>query len=395
MGSTFLTTVKTLLRAPSMIIWCLVFPVVLSSIFMFMFSNLASDGTVDPVSVAVVEDGAWEKSNFSEVVDALDDEGADQLLVVTPVQTREEGEDLVDNGAVSGVYSVSDTGQPELTIPSDSSGVQPYSSINSTILENIADSYLQNYDLVSSSFMYNPGLLLSPGGIDEVLDVNAPVEQVSLTRSTPDETVRFYYALLAMVALLAGSQGAAGAVDQAQPTTSALGARRSIAKTSRGRQLLAIMLGSWAVACALELVAFAYIRFVVGIDFVGREGLCIAGIAAATLAATALGALVGALPVKGGPGTRSGILLCLTLGLSLFAGLYGEGALQLADHVAQVCPAEAWLNPARLTSDLFYSLYYYGDLGPFAARLSACLAMAAALFGVAAILFRRQRHDHL
>jgi len=54
MFNTIITTVKTLLRRPSTWVWGALFPIALSTMFMFMFANLSSDGTVDPVPVAVV-----------------------------------------------------------------------------------------------------------------------------------------------------------------------------------------------------------------------------------------------------------------------------------------------------------------------------------------------------
>lgn len=48
MFNTIITTVKTLLRRPSTLVWGAVFPIALSTMFMFMFANLSSDGTVDP-----------------------------------------------------------------------------------------------------------------------------------------------------------------------------------------------------------------------------------------------------------------------------------------------------------------------------------------------------------
>ena len=54
MFNTIIITVKTLLRRPSTWVWGALFPIALSTMFMFMFANLSSDGTVDPVPVAVV-----------------------------------------------------------------------------------------------------------------------------------------------------------------------------------------------------------------------------------------------------------------------------------------------------------------------------------------------------
>ncbi|MFR7750520.1 MAG: hypothetical protein ACLU1W_07165 [Collinsella sp.] len=54
---------------------------------------------------------------------------------------------------------------------------------------------------------------------------------------------------------------------------------------------------------------------------------------------------MGTLPVKGGKASKSGILTGFaTITCALFAGLYGEPAMALADDVARACPAECWLN---------------------------------------------------
>ena len=47
MFNTIITTVKTLLRRPSTWVWGALFPVALSTMFMFMFANLSSDGKID------------------------------------------------------------------------------------------------------------------------------------------------------------------------------------------------------------------------------------------------------------------------------------------------------------------------------------------------------------
>ena len=133
----------------------------------------------------------------------------------------------------------------------------------------------------------------------------------------------------------------------------------------------------------------------VNIDFAGREVLCLVGIAGSAFMAAGLGSLVGSLPLHGGASAGSGILTGLTCVLSIFAGLYGEPTMKLADAIARAVPVSAWVNPAKLVCDLFHSLYFYESLAPFAARLAACIAWGVVFFAFAAALFRRQRYAHL
>ena len=138
-----------------------------------------------------------------------------------------------------------------------------------------------------------------------------------------------------------------------------------------------------------------YVRLVVGGDFGGREGLCLVGGAVSALAATGLGLFVGTLPVKGGKASKSGILTGFATTCALFAGLYGEPAMALADDVARACPAECWLNPVKLICDMFNRLYFFEDLGPFAVRAGALVLMALLFVAAATLIFGRSRYEHL
>lgn len=418
MRSSLLVTLRTLARTPSALIWILAFPVILSCVFMFMFSAMRTDGAVEAVPVAVVADDAWDASAFSEVVDALDaggekdaasgekdaepaaasDAPADEtrLLDVRRVGTADDARVLLAAGEVDGWWEVGADGAPRLTVGSAYTTSDPSggSAVNRSILEAVTSSYASRVALVGELAREDPAALADAAAVARALGLSTSVARTQVTHGLPDETVRYHYALLGMSALMA-SQAGMLAVALAQPGVSALGARRAVSGTSRARQLAGCVLGAWAFSFACLTVAFLFLRLVVGVDFAGREGLCLAGVAVSSLLSTAIGALVGALPLRAGIDARAGILTAASCVLSLFAGLYGTAAMELSDWLARTAPWTAWANPARLVCDVFYALYYYTSLAPFAARLAACALVAAALLGAAALLFRRQSHEHL
>lgn len=391
MWSTFKVTVKTLARNPNTYIWCLAFPVVLSTLFFAMFSGLKTLNRDDPVDVAVVADDAWDESAFSEVVDTLAKDDGDQLLVVHEVDSLEDGETLITSEEVAGVYSVDADGNLQLTLPPDASdnSIQ----IDSTILQTVADSYLQNMALLANIAEEDPMALADQDKVESALGLETSIESAQITHEVPDETVRYYYALLGMVALFC-AQSALVAVSSVLPQESALGARRCVAGTSRAAQLIGIVLGGWAVNYACMVLAFAYIRLVGDVGFGGREGLVLLGLIPASLMASGIGTLVGALPI-GSSMTRSGIMTVINIVCSALAGLYGEAVMEFADQLARDMPWETWVNPVKLSSDLFYSLYYYDVLTPFWSRCIMCLIYAVVTLGVSALIFRRQRYEHL
>lgn len=400
MGTSFLVSVKSLVRTPSVIVWVLAFPLIMSAIFLFMFSGMRTDGAVDPVPVALVtpaaeKDGA-PAGSFEQVVDALAEPGEDQLLDLRRVETAGEAEDLLAAGEIDGYFELALDGTPALTVGSayTLSSADGETAVNRTILETVASSYVQSRALLEEVARRDPAALADPAAVADALGIQVDVEQVQITHARPEEIVLYYYALLGMSTLMA-SQAGMLAVAYAQPGVSALGARRAVSGTSRLRQLAGCALGAWAVSTVALTLAFAFLRLVAGVDFGGRDGLALVAVAVCALLATALGACVGALPLSAGISARSGILTALTCVLSLFAGLYGTAAMELADNLAHMLPWTSWVNPTKLVCDTFYALYYYTSLAPFAARLAACVAGALALLAGAGAIFRRQSYEHL
>lgn len=458
MWTTFKATVRTLLLTPSAVVWTLIFPIVLATVFNFMFEPMRSTGSVEAVEVAVVVDDAWENSPFSQVVDTLS-EADEPLLAVHPVATEQEARELIAEGSVAGAYIVdaagnegnaeqsgsdeldaidaagpadaagaasdpdnadaagaasgsgaaagssdvstatptaSDAGTLRIILAPAGSGTSSDASydINRAILESVATSYLQRVALIEDLAAHDPAVLSDPTTVQNALGLGVSVREVSLTNAQPDSMVRFYYALLGMASIFA-AQLAGESVWRLQPTSSAAGARRAVSGTSRMRLLIPTIGACWAVSTTFLAIAFGYICLTAHIDFSGREGLCLVGIAASSLLSCGIGALVGALPGRMGSDSRRGILTALTCLLSLFAGLYGESTMELADTVAHVFPAATWLNPVCLIRDLFYTVYYYDTLVPFSLRLAACAGIAAVLLAVSAACMRRSAHEHL
>ncbi|WP_432290307.1 ABC transporter permease [Olsenella uli] len=412
MFTTIKVTILTNARRADFWIWCLAFPIILATLFIFMFGSLKNSDTVMSVPVAVVKDASWEGSGFSQVVGALSGGDGEKdagdgaavatgasdgsLLDVHEVASIAEGEKLLDDGQVFGVYAVDADGDPKVTLGEGAGSTDGTSekSVNRSILEAVASSYTQTASLVERAVRENPAILSDPSAIAGAIGLQAEIERVSLTRSTPDDTVRFYYALLGMAALFA-STTAAISLLHAAGDLSPLGARRCVGGQGRLKMLTGTLIGCWASAYFCLVLVFLYVRFVAGVDFAGREGLALIGLAAASFLAVTLGMLVAVLPLRGGEQSRTGLLTAVNCGGSLFAGLYGMPAMALADEIARACPAEAWLNPPKLISDTFTDLYFYESTQPFFAHVAVCAGLGVALLAVATLIFRRQRYEHL
>ena len=101
MLSTFRATIRMLLRTPSALVWGLAFPIILATMFVFMFSGFRTAESINAVPVAVVADDAWNTSTFSQVMDALA-EGEEPLLSCIEVADEGSALELLSTGEVDG-----------------------------------------------------------------------------------------------------------------------------------------------------------------------------------------------------------------------------------------------------------------------------------------------------
>ena len=405
MFNVFKGTLLTLMREKSVFIWSLAFPLILSTMFVFMFANLDDAGQFEPIPTVVVDENLDAAPGFSEMIATLSEPGDDQMLDVVRVDTEQEARDLMsgNEAAEAGYFNVaSDGAAGYFTVDADGTptvhvkaGVTPDSldSAYQSILKTIGDAYVRNTALIADVVAANPAALADTAALDKLLDTGDLTEKIDITQNPPKESVRFYFALLGMAALFGGQIGMI-AICRTQPNLSALGARRAVAALSRAKTLTATLGASWVLTFACITVAFLYIRFVAGVDFGGRDAMCIAVIAAAALVATAFGTLLGSLP-KIDEGVKGGVLSGIVCFSSLFAGLYGTPTMKLADAINAAAPAVQLVNPAVQISQAFYSIMYYDTYQRTIEHILILLVMAAVLFAASALFIRRQRYASL
>lgn len=406
MISVFKGTLLALARERSVFIWVLAFPLVLSTMFAFMFAHLDDAAQLKPVRVAVVADARYEDApGFAEVIDALSEPGDGQLLDVARVESEDAAIELMratdagssapgggSNEGVVGYVAVGADGVPGVHVRG---GALPDSadSANQSVLKTVVDNYLSSRTLIEDVANEDPAALADTRFVAQLLDAPDFTERIDVTRNPPKETVRYYFALLGMAALFGGQTGMI-AICRAQPNLSALGARRALGAVSRAKTLVATLGASWTLSFACLVAAYAYIRVAAGVDFGGRDGACLVALAASSLLATALGTLVGS-ATKVDAGIKGGVLSGIVCVSSLFAGLYGQPVMELADELNAAFPALEFVNPATQIAQTFYSIMYYDTFQRAFEHVLVLLATTAVLLAVSLVLVRRQRYESL
>ena len=413
MRALFVHTVRMLLRRRDVLIWVVLFPLALATLFQIMFSNFDEYYRVEPASCVVVDDENYRSPQamfFREMLNAVSEHGDDQVLSVSMVATPDEGRAAVLAGDAAACITVNSEGLPSMQV-SPLSVSSTTGSLDQSIVRAVLDQYRQTYAEMKQTFTALPlaqGMQVAPSqegfeslaatpGMQEAASAfmsdAVKTQQVDVLRVKSSSTTRYFYALMGFASLMSITV-AICAVSATRANTSAVGARRQVAGVSPAKHMAVTMAASFVAGFGCLLFAFAYRRFVLGVEFGGRDGLAIVAIAACALMSTALGAAIGAIPNIPTPG-KEGLATGITCLCALFAGLYGEPSMQLADQIAQHAPWAALINPAAQAANAFYDLTYYDSLAPFSLTMCVLFVMAAAFFAMAAVLMRRQNYERL
>ena len=426
MWSTFLNTMRVNLREKSSVFWLFCFPIILSTMFMGMFGNIGEVYEIHTMRFAVVADANFCKATNARQMlhamqrDPLRNEGCGNamegtapdtasgqvgselrnLLELQAVSNVKEAKGLInaDHG-VRGYINATEDGLLNLTISrasvaavNDDTGNSGFSaSLN--ILHGAVGMFNRRTITVTELLNTDPGVFRDATFTKEMGDTPTFTKVVSPTHFKPTESVRFYYALLAMTALMSMTF-ATTTVCATQANLSALGMRRSLAPLSRFNQLMGGFLASWLCASVSMVVATLYVHFVCKVDFGGRWPVLVLALLLASLTANALGTLIGSLP-KLTSGVKIGITTALSCVLSIFSGLYGTGAMNLSDWTQRNAPGFAIVNPTQQITNLFYDLLYYDSYAPFLRTSGILLAMTVLALTLSTIFLRRQRYEHL
>lgn len=426
MWSTFLNTMRVNLREKSSVFWLFCFPIILSTMFMGMFGNIGEVYEIHTMRFAVVADANFcRATNARQMLHAMQrnplrNEGCGNamegaapdtasgqvgselrnLLELQAVSNVKEAKGLInaDHG-VRGYINATEDGLLNLTISrasvasvNDDTGNSGFSaSLN--ILHGAVGVFNRRAITVTELLNTDSGVFRDATFTKEMGDTPTFTKVVSPTHFKPTESVRFYYALLAMTALMSMTF-ATTTVCATQANLSALGMRRSLAPLSRFNQLMGGFLASWLCASVSMVVATLYVHFVCKVDFGGRWPVLVLALLLASLTANALGTLIGSLP-KLTSGVKIGITTALSCVLSIFSGLYGTGAMNLSDWTQRNAPGFAIVNPTQQITNLFYDLLHYDSYAPSLRTSGILLAMTVLALTLSTIFLRRQRYEHL
>ena len=380
------TSVLALVRDKSLLVWTLAFPLIMTSIFMAMFSGLNDAYSLVESRLGVVRNARYES------VKGLDDMLASlagapkksRICTLKYYASEKDARDAATDGAIDSYLTVGSDGTPALHVSQAS--IAAKGSRPATVLSAAINSYVRTSDAIASGSTKNPELAAKGAVQAAYLGNSVQIKHFSATKNAPDSNASFYFALLAMTAGM-GAMSAALTTQKLLPTASAVGARQTLSSTPRWRMLVGALFGAWICQFACMLAALLFMATVAHIDFGSGAAPLVLAVAVSSLASCAMGSLLGTIPHM-----QAGMITCL---LSLFTGLYGPSAQEIAYALETSAPVLAHANPLWQISHCFYSLLYYDTYGSFARCCLTLLLMTLVALALAGIRMRKVSHAHL
>jgi ABC-2 type transport system permease protein len=375
----FAYRLKCLLRDRMLVFWTLLYPMVLATLFALAFSNMSNSEAFANIRIAIVDNAEYQQNTvFQIALNSVSDANpaAGQKLFHVSVEPLAKAEEDLKNNAIKG-YVLFD---------SSVKVVVKESGIDQSILKEFVDGTLQARSAYGTILTLNPA---AAKGFQPP-DTAGYIQQTAPGKAKPNGVLTYFYALIAMAALMGGFWGNKE-ITGIQADFSPQAARLNMAPVHKLKALVSSFCAAILVQFISMVLLVAYMGLALRVNFGGQLPFVLIACLAGSFAGVMLGALISALFGKN-ESVKIGVLISLSMVLSFLAGLMVGGVKFAVTHAV---PAMAWANPANLIADAFYSLYYYNGYGRFFANIGALMGMSAVFCLIVYFVTRRQRYASL
>lgn len=377
-------TTKDLLRNKSQVFWLILFPIILGTLFKVAFSNLGASESFDPIPVAIVLEESDSPASISEefrkVTDALSEKGDDQFLDATYCDS-EKALKLLEDKKVDGILTASDT--VELTLSAN---------MNTQLNQSILQSFVRQFNLSTAAItdvaMNHPDRLT-----DTLAAMNADTSfnrGESLSASSGDTYIQYFYNLLAMVCMFCSMSGIYISL-QNQGNLSDLGARRNLSPTPKLQSILGQFTAYAIVNFVCIMIGFLYINVGLKIDMTLHLPLVILTLFISSLAGCSFGFFIGSLGHMS-ENTKNGIAVSISMLCCFLSGLM-VGSMRIIIDAA--CPFINYINPAALITDSLYCLANFDNYTRYTRDMVSLVIFTVLLLLGGFLFTRRKRYASL
>lgn len=322
----FLMELKDGIRTKDNVIWNIIFPIVLGTLFFGAFSSIYKGQHHSTVKVAV----EGENTMIQSVLESVKyDDDTDMFDVITV--DGKEGERLLKDEKVVG-----------LIVPDENMDVKVYvkeNGIKQSILADVVGQYRQALMGGSRGMAVEKSYAISKGMAGE----------------NKDPYISYFYNLIAMISIM-GAMSASMCLSTSNPGECMVGIRELASPINKPLYELAKLAATAFFQIITIVIALVYYINILGISFGSDIGYIYVTAILAVIFGQALGfAIAHIYSLK--KNQKISVIMLLTLGGGFLSGLY---VADMKSVIETKCPIINRINPSTVITDAFYALNIYG-----------------------------------
>lgn len=374
----YLYRLKCTIRHKDNMFWTLLFPIILATLFNLAFSNISSVENFSSINLGIVDNAEYQENTmFMKAVESVSASGENTEntdLFNIKYTSKEEADQLLNENKIKG-YIYFNNGMKLMV---------KESGIYQTIIKSFLDDYKQTFSTIETIINKNPAAFKN-NLIEDSLRSGNYLKEISVSKSSPDNIVSYFYALIGMACFFGCYLGLKEVIN-IQANLSDKGARVAVAPTHKLKIVSASILAAITIQLFNISLLLGYLVLILKVNFGSQLGYialtCIIGSITGVVFGTSVGSII-----KTGEGFKVGILTGATMVMSFLAGLM-VGDIKY--YISTNLPILPYLNPVNLITDSLYALYYYDTYTRFYTN-TILLIIFAGLFSAATYLSLRRR----
>lgn len=363
------------LRQKEVIFWMMCFPIILGTFFYLGFGKIYDNELVfSEIPVAVVEETKDE--TFDKVIDEM--AASDEPLFSFTRTDMAEAKKLLKDGKINGIITVNE----KLSLTVNDSGIKQ------TVIKSFLEQYRSQKAVITNAAVKNPEKLPEViGKLSEEIDA---VENNKLSGGNMNPYDSYFQNLITMAALFGAITGVYIATKN-QGNLSDIGARKCLSPRHGFLTLISSMLAAYVIQLCSVIIATSFVLFILKIDMGGNVPMIYLSGALGAFAGISMGFFIGSLgrmseSVKNSVATAVSMFCCFLSGL-----MVGD----MKSTIQEKCTIVNKINPAALTSDLYYCLTIYDDYDRYMEKAVSLLIISVIFILGGFLLTRRKTYENL
>ncbi len=370
---------KCCIRSKEMIFWLIMFPIILTTLFKFAFSNLLKGESFETIDIAIVDNSIYENNSyFKEFINSLDkSKNEDGILNVTYDSNKEELETKIENNEIIGYIEL---GNNDINFNIKENGYKQ------TVVKFMLDEFQKKTNDVTNIISKNPKAL-AEGLLNDVNNSKEFVEDVSHSKSFPDTTIIYFYTIIGMSCMYACFLGV-NVVNSTQANLSTIACRLAISPVNKFFSFLVAILASITIQMINLAILFAYMIYALKINFGGDIPYILIISLLGSICGIFFGAFLSAITTKS-EAFKTTVSVSFTMLLCMLSGMMN---VNMKYYMDVYVPVLKYINPVRIITDSLYTLYYYESKERLIINLISLSCISLVLIFATFAKIRRQKY---